>query len=142
MLPKKKIKTGLFFTVFIILITFTIPMALFAEPPVKCPCFTSQAIKRDIAKAMTNGVMCFHDSATFMADINIISVNNAEVARYTVGGPPVNNNPYKCAMVLDNGANLICGRTSSTYEADLCDTSVQQACYNEILEAWPECSGS
>ena len=51
MFTKKKIKTPLFFTIFFVLITFTIPMTLYAGPSAKCPCFTAGEISRDISKA-------------------------------------------------------------------------------------------
>jgi len=46
MLPKKKVKTPLIFTVAFVLVTFAVPMTLLAGPPFDCSCYTVAEVMR------------------------------------------------------------------------------------------------
>ena len=151
MFTKKKIKTPLFFTIFFVLITFTIPMTLYAGPSAKCPCFTAGEISRDISKADGFANCKYFDTrdgsggGDFGAQIfiptstgSVVYAVNEDAVHYAQNGG--------CATVEEtvnnNGGILeLCSGKFKTSEEELCtQAGAKEACFDAILEAYPQCA--
>jgi hypothetical protein len=150
----------LWLPVFIVFITIFIPNMLFAEPALKCPCFSAGEIERAISKAVTTGVFtieckAFDDVDQLLGDITVAEIfvpTKTGVQIYSMYGSIVNRNhliypacgTWEAVFDVDSEGYPINGtgthKVTINDIAEVNSSEVIAACYNAILEAYPACS--
>ena len=152
---------SLWLPVFIVFITIFIPNMLFAEPALKCPCFSAGEIERAISKAVTTGGFTINCNA--FEGVDTIYNENMKVAEifvptktggllYSMFGGMIYRNKlpfpacgtWEGVFDVDSEGYPINGtgthKVTMNEIAEENSSEVMAACYNAILEAYPDCN--